>query len=280
MITVVSLPQIGTRDGFKELGKNLQQQLVADLAESARAKWIQLAQRRLNTTRRDYLAGIQEVVVGRGNATVALVGTLPNLIENGAKAYDMHDTLLGPGVKVVPRGQRGKHQKKDGSGFYRVIPFRHATPGTTGAVGQAMGSQYAHHSFDGGFRSSAGPKFGKGDAGLLGAHIYSAAKKLKPTTGMPGGPTKWGGRLPAGMAPKLKDHHHSDIYAGMVKNSKTYAKATQSSYTTFRTISTGSPGWLRPATIGAGLAQQVEGFIRTQAPRTISRYLARKLEGT
>lgn len=279
MILYVGLPDLGPDDAFEKLGERLQYELIENLAESARAKWIKIAGQSLMTTRRDYIAGIQEVHMRQGVATIALVGMLPNLIENGMDTVDMHDTLLGPNVKDAPVGQRGKHRKKDGTGYYRAIPFRHGTPVTSGAVGVAMGAQYeGHHAFGGpeGFRPSGGGKsiFSAKD---LGHHIYDAAKKLKGTIGMPGQKVKYGGRLPAGLAPKLKEHHATDIFAGMIKSQKKYVKATQSQYATFRTISTGSNGWMRTATPGRNFSTEVQAFVVQQAPRMIASYLKRAI---
>lgn len=231
------------------LDQDLVDQVLRDLATAARAKWIKLAQQELHTSRSAYLAGIQEVEVVPGAASVVLVGMLPTIVEQGMEETDMRTTLLGPNVPVVPRGQRGKHATADGH-FYRSIPFRHSTPGSEGLVAPPMGSAY-----------------GVEAAGELGKKVYAAAKKLEATKGLPGQKTQWGGRLPAGLAPKLREHHKTDIYAGMVRQGKVYEKATQSQYHTFRTISTRNPiGWIRPATQGLNLADKVGEFLSEIAP--------------
>lgn len=68
---------------------------------------------------------------------------------------------------------------------------------------------------------------------------------------------KWGGRLPAGLAPKLKDHHKTDIYAGMVKFDTSTPHAKSSAYMTFRVMSDKSSGWIVPAKPGLYLAKNV-----------------------
>lgn len=255
----VDLHQILPPGVLESLSEEAVQQMLADIAEAARDKWVQLAQAELTTSRRDYVAGVQAVELSPGMAVIALVGELPNIIEQGMDATDMHDTLLGPNVPVAPVGSRGKHPKA-GGGYYRAIPFRHGTPTSGGASGAPMGRVYRGHS-------------AVEDAMKLGKQIHAQAKKLAATTSLPGKGTKWGGKLPAGLAPKLKEHHKTDIYAGMVRNEKTYTKTTQSSYSTFRTISTGSPGWMRPATEGRNLAEQVSAFIAQLAPQTLEAYL-------
>jgi hypothetical protein len=60
--------------------------------------------------------------------------------------------------------------------------------------------------------------------------------------------TLWGGRLPAGLAPKLKEHHTTDPLAGMVRQGSTYSggQTKASGYRTWRRASWGapSPKWM------------------------------------
>jgi hypothetical protein len=235
------------------------QGILADIAEAARNHWIGLAGAAFTSTRRDYIAGIQEVEMEPGRAVISLVGELPNLLENGMPETDMRKTLLGPNVPVAPPGEPGKHQSKNG-GFYRAIPFRHSGPTSSGTVAPPMGSAYG----------SVVP-----NALALGKQVYGQAKKLAATTSQPGGGVAYGGRLPAGLAPKLKPHHKTDIYAGMIRQEKTYEHATQNSYATFRTISTNNPiGWIRSSTPGEFLAKKVEAFVQKIAPQAFAAYLA------
>lgn len=249
------------------MSDDVRRELAMQICQMARAKWVGLAQERLNQTGVDYVAGIQQVEMRDDTAVVTLVGTLPNTLENGKEGYDMHDTLLGPRVPVVKRGEgKGKHERK-GGGYYRAIPFRHQTPGTTGTQAKPMGEAYG------------------GDYGRkVGRRVHAAAKALAPTTGgpwrvrqdaqgkvqttfHPGQPKiAYGGRLPAGMARKLRSHHATDIYAGMVRQEKTYKNAVQSTYMTFRTISTKSPGWRAKETPGLHLLSEVEAFVRREGP--------------
>jgi hypothetical protein len=249
--------------------------VLENVANAARAKWIKLAGEKLFTTRRDYLRGIQQVEVLPGvQVGVALLGVLPNIVENGMEETDLRDTLLGPNVPVAPPGQKGKRQSKYKKGpmkgkpkpgaFHRAIPFRHATPGTSGAVGMPMGAAYAGH--------DAG-----GDSKKLGRKVYRAAKKLESTKGKPGGEVAYGGRLPEGMAPLLRPWHATDIYSGMIREEKTYEQATQYQYFTFRTISTevrrGPQHWIRPATEGVRLAEEVSSFVGSIAEQSFAAYV-------
>lgn len=241
--------------------------ILADIADGARNEWIRLAGEALFTTRRDYLNGIQKVQMKPSQAIISLVGVLPNILEHDQSAYDMHDTLLGPDVPVVPMGSRGKHEKEDGDGYYRAIPFRHGTPTSGGATGTPMGRAY-------------GKSDAVADAMALGKKVYGEAKKLRPRESMPGEGMSWGEeefegqqkRLRSGLAPKLKKRHAVDIYAGMVRERKTYKSATQSQYITFRSISTGSPGWQRRATRGLNLSERVAQYVAKTAPQAFAAY--------
>lgn len=267
-VEIADLDQMVPKDILDALSLDVTDQLVRDIADAARAEWIRLAGKDLRTTRRDYLNGIQPVQMrGKGTAVITLLGELPNIIEEGMDTLDLHDTLLGPNVPISEPGNYGKHlkvMKGGGLGYYRAIPFRHATPGTGGAVGQPMGRLYRESAYGEDFVK----KFKK-----LGKDVYGAAKELKPTKGDPYGKVSYGGRLPEGMAPKLKPHHATDIFAGMIREEKTYVEATQSQYMTFRTISTGSPGWIRPATTGRHYAKKVGDYVARMAPKALDAFV-------
>lgn len=236
--------------------------LAHSLANAARYKWIQLAQvdnQYGKHMRFDYIRGIQKPIVSEGTAVISLVGVVPNILEHGDDGQDMRETHLGENVSVAPRGQRGKHEDKQG-GYYRYIPFRHTSPGASrGAVGQEMGTPYTGHQ-------------SVSDAKKLGREVYAHARSLEATRSQPGMGVRYGGRLSAGLAPKLRDHHKTDIYAGMIHEIKTYEKATQGQYVTFRTISThtvdekgrrvdATVGWKRKPIPARNYAEQVSAFV-------------------
>jgi hypothetical protein len=250
--------------------------ILSDIADAARNEWISIASRELQTSRQDYITGIQPVKLDeyKGVATISLVGVLANLIEVGMDATDLHNTLLGPDVPISPPGSYGKHLtvKDDGSfGYYRAIPFRHATPGAAGVSGAPMGSAYDGHE-------------AVADAKKLGKKVYELAQGLSASTSDPYGyNTEYGGRLTSPrdvetgerlpIAPLLKSHHKTNIYEGMIREEKTYQNATQSQYMTFRTISTGSPGWLRPQTQGRHFAEKVNQYVQQTAPQAFHAYV-------
>lgn len=217
---------------------------LTGLGAAARAEWVKLAQAELKSTRRDYVQGIQQPEMGSNKVSIALVGQLPNMIEQGWKGGDMRRHLLGPNARNVKTTKDG-HK-------YNVVPFGHGTPGSSGA--------------------NAGPPMPK--------PLHNVAKHLAATKSAPkGGKTKWGERLTpektTGKAKKLletkmRPHHTTSVHTGMVRQEKTYAKATQSKYTTFRTISSRvSRGWIHPGIQPRNLAKKVEKYIVRIAGRIL-----------
>lgn len=225
---------------------------VRGLGAAAVQKWKSLAQKELRATSRDYIAGIQ-VNYDKDRAIITLEGVLPNMIERGWSGGDMRDWLL-----TSPKAKQGKNGK------YLAIPFRHGSAGSSGRnVGPAM------------------PK-----------SIHEVAKRLAPTISRPGGlthhagggHTAWGERLHPGLPMKQaarkilqrkeKPWHASSIYMGMVRKEKQYAKAKQSSYTTFRTISTHSnePGkhWIHPGIKARRFAPRVQKHVEKIASRIVA----------
>ena len=254
---------------FAQLTPELADRVVDDMAAGAYRHWQRLASDDSSSFRGDYLNGLQEGQRLGGTVVISLVGQAANLLEHGAPAMDLRDILLGANVPTVPVGERGKHVNLEG-GYFRSIPFRHTTPGAAvaprgKASGQEMGSAYRQ-------------MLGEARAKKLGREVYRQALQLKaPTTGQPGQRPVYGSRLPAGLAPKLREHHKTDIYAGMIRERKTYGAATSSQFMTFRTISTTTgEGWLRKQINARKYAEQTRAWVVQHMPRAIELLLAKK----
>lgn len=273
MIVVRNVENMIPESVVPELGTSTVNNILGNVTASARNHWIRIAGEDTSSYRNDYLNGIQPAVAETDmRHVVALVGEVPHLLEDGSPRMDMRDTLLGPNVPVVPMGERGKHLTKNHQ-FFRAIPIRHTTPGSGKTIGQSMGSAYSGHS-------------AVTDAKKLGQAAYRAAKALTATKTDPYGKTTWGGRLSTSKlrgglqkgtqgVPLLKPHHKSSIYEGMVRSEKTYEKATQSSYVTFRTISTAvrDESWWRKPIEARHYASKVGDFVARILPDAIEAYL-------
>lgn len=243
--------------------------VVNNVAQAARNHWIRLAEKDNDFgshLRFDYINGIQPIEYwGSGVAVISLVGELPHMLEDGAPRLNMRQTLLGSGVPIAAKGKKGKRVSKSGE-YYRSIPLRHTTLGSARAprgktVGQEMGSAYSGHN-------------AVADSKKLGKQIYAAAKQLSATRTGSGKQGGYGQRLEAGLAPKLKEHHKTDIYAGMLRIEAAYEQATSSQYVTFRTISTATDeGWFRAAFPARNYASSVSKFIEDLVPKAVAALL-------
>lgn len=190
-----------------------------------------------------YVQSLKWEYTGPFSARVSTDLKLADEIENGRPAYDMKRMLQTS--NKVRQGKKGK---------YLIIPMRHNTPGNT-----------AH-------------------AKAMPADIYAAARQLLPSkvtgqttrvsaTGatVPQSIYQWGQRLPPGMAPKLKPHHTTDIYAGMVKMNTSTGKGKSSAYMTFRIMGEWQQGkWIVGAKPGLYIARQLATDIQADIEKVVS----------
>lgn len=173
-------------------------------------------------------------------------------IENGRPARDLK-AMLNTSKKV--------RSSKNGVRFL-YIPFRHNTPGN-GALAHAMPPDI--YAMAKNLEASM----------VVGQTTRQSGQKGMQHLSVPQSIYKWGGRLPAGLAPKLKAHHASDPYAGMVRfNTSTPGGAKSSQYLTFRTMSEKSKGWIVPPQEGQKIAEGVVNDIRPKAQMAFQKAIA------
>lgn len=194
-----------------------------------RDHWVTEAQNKLRSTRTDYLMGLQfnSIQVPFDGPLTGAVVLLGDLPNSIERGYGPFD--MKPGFS-----RSGKvTQKKDG-GWFLTIPFRHSTPGSTGTFGSSMGKD-----------------------------VYGVAKQLSPyKSGQANGSLSW-----AGAADQSWNgyQHKSNTASGMVRIVKSYNKATQSQYMTFRRVSDQSDpaSWHHPGYGGAHIAEKLAPFARS-----------------
>lgn len=257
-------------DRFPQLATpSIRFQIARDIMEGARGFVIKKASEVLHSTRADYINGLQPVTREGKSVVLALVGVLPNMIENGWTERFLHETLLSDSAKGWKTSAEGYR--------YRAIPFRHKTPGAGPQGGQPMGSQYGANKNP---ASLAAGHAIVADTKALGKAVYKAAKKLTPGMGMA---SKVGG------APLLRTHHTVDIFAGMIVNKQAVQKSGapkgqvshQRSYTTFRMISEARPdAWYHPGIQARDILDQVDGYIQKVAPKAVESFMAALLGGS
>lgn len=240
-------------------------QAVRGVAQQMQANWQEAVQRsNLWSGERDkYASSITWKPTGPFSAVVQSDYQYDEQIETGRPAYDLKQMLqTSSKTRTFKSGKR-----------YLIIPFRHNVPEATG--GQAM----PPHIYEQAYQLEASKVIGQG---TRPAFLVPAKTGQRVMLRVNQNQYSWGGRLPAGLAPKKKEFHTTDIYASMVRmDTTTPGGSRYSSYMTFRTMVEGSPKWIIPAKPGLNIASTVtknmlplaekiftEALRRTVAPST------------
>lgn len=231
----------GSVDGLASAVFPLIGQAVRAVAEEGAFRWkSEVMKARLWAGEKNpYVESIAWKMTGQWTAEITTDYKLAGEIERGRPAKDLKQMLqTSHKTRAVQTGPR-KGQR------YLIIPFRHNTPGNT-ALAHAMPDS-----------------------------VYQKAKALSPSYVLPPGTVnapmrksasghmvpqhsyQWGGRLPAGLAPKLKTTHKSDPYAGMVRFNTSAGGAKSSAYLTFRVMGEWSNGWIVGPRPGLFIAKKV-----------------------
>ncbi|UXR28856.1 hypothetical protein [Bacillus paranthracis] len=234
--------EINVPTGFSNVLNNQIQQAtqaaISSTLMATKSKWEQVAQQKLNTTRADYILGLNadnslefpDAMTG----ILTLRGKWPNMLEEGFTSFDIKDGFAA---------SMKKKMKKDG-GWYLTVPFRHRTPNSTGSAvgGKAMPTD-----------------------------IYSQARALQGNTGRLTGTeqqypaqTSWNGY-----------QHKSGIYEGIQKNTKQYDKTSQNTYASFRRVSDKSDpqSWWHPGFAGIKAVDTVYPFAQQTFERVLQDYI-------
>lgn len=215
--------------------ENAAKAAISTTMMATKSHWESTVQKRLTTTRADYLLGLNAdnsmEFPDSYTGVLTLRGKWPNMLEEGFPAYDMKTGFGNSGRRT---------QKKDG-GWFLTVPFRHRTPGTAGS---AVGG-------------SAMP-----DDIYSQARALRGGQKLKGTETSYPPQTSWKGY-----------EHKSGIYENMKKVTKTYDKATQNQYMTFRRVSDKSDpsSWWHPGFTGVKAIDIVEPFARDTFQKVLNR---------
>lgn len=205
--------------------------IARSLAKALHTQWKNEAAGGLGGSSTKYVAelGLPEEI-SPGHMAVTLGGTFPNMLEQGWPGpIDLRSTII-PNAK-------NKRVSKEGY-EYVSIPFRHGSSGSAGRAGKPMPrpihnvakeltskvSQHGarpFHQRPGGIDTVLRP----GMSHVNAKRVSKAAAHYLETKAQP-----W---------------HQSSVYAGMIREQKTYENSTQPQYKTFRTITT-NPGAATP----------------------------------
>lgn len=225
----------------KRQTENMIEYVIKEITALTAKNWDTQAKNTLRASRGEYRRSLIVVDKGRFEGQIILRGVVPNMIEQGAEAFDM---------KVgFANSSKVKHNKK--GEWYLTIPFRYANP-------DALGESEAF-------------------AGVMPTEVYSVAKSNKgapvkdsqlpeefqiPTT-----------RKAVTIKSTLFETYKSQtsIYSGLSRDSKTYDKANQGTYHNFRKVGENSDPnmFIHTGIIARNLAEKA--IQDTNVPETIDR---------
>lgn len=216
--------------------------LVGAITDRIFNNWRVAAMHGLKYTRKSYIDGLNIGIVNPTHKYIVLIGALPNMIEEGAGAFDMKEKmLLSPKVKVTANGTR-----------FITIPFRWATAGSIGeseVFSNVMPKEIneivrnllpAKTSISGEKTTGEGLKFGNIPKQYQIPKTRAAFSDIKTMTTYP------------------EYTHKNPLTEGMVRAEKTYEKTTSGSYVTFRRISENSSpmSWIHRGITAKNFAKQ------------------------
>lgn len=182
------------------------------------ANWEALAKKKLKSTREEYIQNIIHVDKGRFNKQIILTGVVPNMVEQGASAFDIKEGFRkSPKVRyTIPVYGKKGNMLRSGGDWYLTIPFRIGVPGT---LGQA------------------------GFTGQMPQEVYDIMRKRGNRIALRADEIPAPYNIPQSRAaiqatpqnPYYAQYtHKSSIYEGLTKRTAQYGKTTQNTYGTFR----------------------------------------------
>lgn len=210
---------------------------ISSTLMATKSQWETIAQQRLTTTRSDYLLGLS------ADNSMEFPDGFTGVLTLRGKWPNMLESGF-PSYDMKSGFENGKRvkSKKDG-GWYTTIPFRQRTPETTGSAvgGNAMPDD-----------------------------IYSQARALRAGAKLTGTEANY----PPSVSFKGYQHKNG-IYEGIKKVTKTYDKATQNQYVSFRRVSDKSDpnSWWHPGFPGINAVKEVEPFAKQTFTKVLDFYI-------
>ena len=191
---------------------------VKAVTAAIHANWEALAKKKLKSTREEYIQNIIHVDKGRFNKQIILTGVVPNMVEQGASAFDIKEGFRkSPKVRyTIPVYGKKGNMLRSGGDWYLTIPFRIGVPGT---LGQA------------------------GFTGQMPQEIYDIMRKRGNRIALRADEIPAPYNIPQSRAaiqatpqnPYYAQYtHKSSIYEGLTKRTAQYGKTAQNTYGTFR----------------------------------------------
>lgn len=217
-----------------------------------------------------YEKSIQRQMTGDFRGEIWTDLKLAEEIDTGRPERDlkkMLDTSLK--VRVSQKGYR-----------YLVIPFRHNIPGMSAWNKSMPGNIYKEAKMLGQSKITGQGLRATGEGYKKGAFLSDPSTKSAYLVTK--NQYQWNGRLPAGLAPKLKPEHTSDPYAGMVRMAANSKKSKSSTYLTFRVMSENpnqANKWIIGQSPGLFIAKTIEEKLSKIAEQAFQSAMAADLMG-
>ena len=214
---------------------------VNSVTASIYSNWEALSKRELHSTLPEYTQHLIKVDKGRFAKQIVLTGVLPNMLEQGASAFDMKQGFKNSRKVKYTIPVYGKHGNMiyKGGDWYLTIPFRIGVPGTLGQGG--FSGQMPNSIYDVANGLQAGERIKKYNI----PSPYDIPKSRAAIVNE--------GRI-------LFDayRHKNSIYEGLVKKTAQYSKTSQNTYGTFRRASANSDplSWIHRGFKGYHLAEE------------------------
>lgn len=201
-----------------------------------------------DSSRKDYLKGLQFTALGNDSYLIHLEGTRANQLENGSGSYSIRDLLL-KSQKIVGVGSRSGEKwvrtAKDGH-KYAAVPFEHKPK-----VGGASGDLAA----------DIRKLMAKG----VNGQVQSLDKIFKNADGK---------AISGKVATVAKGDAGSPNLEGLTKYQHVSPKGRVTSvYMTYRMVSENGKDWVHPGLEGYGLFKEAEAFIEKEMDNIISTLL-------
>jgi hypothetical protein len=219
----------------------------------------------LKSTRSIYKANINRPEIQGLKGSIELTGKLPNMIEQGASAFDMKEGF-----------KKSSKAKNSGNGWYLTIPYRHGSPNALGE-NQAFASVMPTEIYDA--MQGKTPQITNASGGVTqrGTSLTMSdlrGTKYGSTVTTRGALTSNFGSVGVG---KRGGYTGGNPYQGMIRSQKTYETATQGSYVTFRRVSENSDGksWIHRGFKAYDL--MLKGLQNAQIEERVSNFVANEL---
>ena len=253
------MSDISVRVRAEALGKSIENlaaeveaelnQAIADVANGAYAFIVSKAQQELNTTRMDYLKGLDFQNLGNNTYLIVLDGKFPNSLESGYTSFDVKTGMLESKkiVQVGPRaGQPWVQTNKEGKKFAHV-PFEHrpfSKAPQVSDLAQAIRKIKVQN------QEGLEQKLTKIFRDSTGRPIEGKVATVESVDGFPqlAGLTK---------------------YQKIYRNEEKGTETVQSLYMTFRTVSEDGKSWMHPGHPGIHAFEEAELWVQQEIDNII-----------